>query len=684
MNELPVRSIKCPETSELEFLVREWLVTNGLGGYASGTISGVGTRRYHGLLISALPSPFGRVVMLNSLSEQIFFPDGKDIRLDGQEREDAMLQLEGCRFLQEFRMEMGLPVWKYDLNGAILEKRIFMPYKQNTIHIAYRYLAGNHLLQMELRPAMNFRRHDDSVEQVLSRAHILTLMDTHIEVAAGRELPRLKLLLSGKSTDFKYDVKRISGVIFRREAMRGYESRGELWSPGYFRFDLAPGDLVTLIASTEDWSIVRALDPKFASVAERERRMRFLSLAAPKIRTAETLELALAADQFIIAPAERVEDTACAKALGDEACTVIAGYHWFTDWGRDTMISLEGLALITGRWREAGWILRTFARYIREGLIPNMFPEGEREGVYHTADATLWYFHAIDRFLEYTKDRSTLRFILPDLAKIMDFHMKGTRFGIGMDPEDGLLKQGDHHHPLTWMDAKAGGWIVTPRRGKAVEINALWYNALKLMETWVAEEVGREGALLYAEAASQAKKSFNEKFWYEKGGYLFDVVEGENGNDLSFRPNQVFAVALRYPVLDPVYWKPVVDAVEERLLTPFGLRSLAPGFPDYKSRYYGDRRSRDAAYHQGSVWAWLIGPFIDAWLKVHPGDLQGARRFLGGFRSHLDYACVGCISEIFDGKEPFEPHGCISQAWSIAEVLRTLVLTEESGASAPR
>jgi predicted glycogen debranching enzyme len=669
-----VRSLPCPESFELDYLVREWLVTNGLGGYASGTLSGVNTRRYHGLLISSLPSPSGRVVMLNNLGEQVVFPDGKMIQLSGEEREDAMLQLEGSRCLKEFRLEAGLPVWLYDLDGSLLEKRVFMPYKQNTVHIIYHLISGDHPLQLDLRPAVHFRNHEAPVDSELPANYSLILEDKHIEISAGPDLPKLKMLLIGKEADFKYDVATIRKVIYRREAMRGYNSRGDLWSPGFFRFTILKGEKVTLVASSEDWIAVRALSPHFAAIAERERRIRLLSLAS-KVRDREGMELVLAADQFIITPSERVEDTICAKALGDEACTVIAGYHWFTDWGRDTMISLEGLTLITGRWREAGWILRTFARYIREGLIPNMFPEGQREGVYHTADATLWYFHAIDRYLEYTRDRSTLRFLLPDLIRIMDMHMRGTRFGIGIDPEDCLLRQGDVRHPLTWMDAHVGDWVVTPRRGKAVEINALWYNALKLMETWVSEELDHEKAQEYRNCAEKVQQSFNNRFWYEKGRYLFDVVDGENGDDVSCRPNQVFSISLRYPVLDRTYWNPVLDTVHKHLLTPFGLRSLAPGFPDYKSRYYGDRRSRDAAYHQGTVWAWLIGPFVDAWLKVHPGDIEGARQFLHGFYPHLDHACIGTYSEVFDGKEPFEPHGCVAQAWSIAELLRSWVKT---------
>jgi predicted glycogen debranching enzyme len=350
--------------------------------------------------------------------------------------------------------------------------------------------------------------------------------------------------------------------------------------------------------------------------------------------------------------------------------SVIAGYHWFTDWGRDTMISLEGLTLSTGRHAEAGWILRTFAYYIRDGLIPNMFPEGTKEGLYHTADATLWFFHAIQRYLVATNDRATLRQLMPKLKSIFEHHMKGTRFGIGVDPSDGLLRQGEEGYQLTWMDAKVDGWVVTPRRGKPVEINALWYNALRLLEGWLREEAGDADARSLAERAEQGRRSFNARFWYQQGGYLYDVVDGEGGDDPACRPNQLLALSLGHPVLEPKRWEPVLRVVTERLLTPVGLRSLAPGHPDYKPRYYGDIRSRDAAYHQGTVWAWLIGPFLDAWLKVHPEDRPGARRFLEGFTDHLHDSCIGSVSEVFDAEEPFTPRGCIAQAWSVAEVLR--------------
>jgi predicted glycogen debranching enzyme len=354
---------------------------------------------------------------------------------------------------------------------------------------------------------------------------------------------------------------------------------------------------------------------------------------------------------------------------------VIAGYHWFTDWGRDTMISLEGLTLCTGRQREAGYILRTFGHYVRDGLIPNMFPEGTREGLYHTADATLWFFHAIHRYLLATDDRATLRQLMPKLKSIFEHHMKGTRFGIRVDHGDGLLRQGAEGYQLTWMDAKVDDWVVTPRRGKAVEINALWYNALALFAEWLREE-GDSMAPQVDEAAARARESFNTRFWYEAGGYLYDIIDGEHGEDPACRPNQIFAISLDNPVLDQGRWQPVFDVVRERLVTPVGLRTLAPGHRDYKPQYYGDLRARDAAYHQGTVWAWLVGPYVDAYLRVRPGDFGGARECLAGFEHHLGDAGIGTISEIFDADEPYTSRGCVAQAWSVAEVLRAWLKTE--------
>jgi predicted glycogen debranching enzyme len=320
--------------------------------------------------------------------------------------------------------------------------------------------------------------------------------------------------------------------------------------------------------------------------------------------------------------------------------------------------------------------LRTFAHYIRDGLIPNMFPEGEDAGVYHTADATLWFFHALHRYLQVTDDRETLHVILPKLLEVFEAHQKGTRFGIRVDPEDGLLHQGEEGYQLTWMDAKVGGWVVTPRRGKAVEINALWYNACRLLAGWLKSAGDGARAKEVSRVADRCYQSFNDRFWYEEGSYLYDVIDGESGDDTANRPNQVFAISLDHPVLERDYWKPVINAVQAHLLTPVGLRSLAPKHTDYKSQYFGDLRTRDAAYHQGTVWGWLIGPFIEAWLKVHPNEKRTARTFLAGFDDHLSEACIGQISEIFDADAPHTPRGCVAQAWSVAEVLRCWLLTE--------
>jgi predicted glycogen debranching enzyme len=314
---------------------------------------------------------------------------------------------------------------------------------------------------------------------------------------------------------------------------------------------------------------------------------------------------------------------------------------------------------------------------VKDGLIPNMFLEGKGEGLYNTADATLWFFHAAKRYIDVSGDRDTLRHILPKLIDVVEHHLRGTDYGIGVDPVDGLLRQGAEGYQLTWMDAKVEGWVVTPRRGKAVEINGLWYNALCLLEGWLRAEQGEAAADQYARHAKRAKQSFNQRFWFAGGNYLYDVVDGENGDSDACRPNQLLAFSLKHAVLEPERWKPVLETVCDRLLTPVGLRSLDRDNPDYKPKYFGDLRARDAAYHQGTVWAWLIGPFIDAWLRVHPDDRAGARKFLQGFVPHLNAGCVGSINEIFDAEPPFTPRGCIAQAWSVAETLRCWVKTAE-------
>ena len=653
-----------------EILRREWLITNGLGGYGSGTISGMVSRRYHGLLIAALPAPHGRVVMLNHLAEHLHLRAGTSLLIGGEEPSNAGENNGQRHYVREFRLECGVPIWVFEAGGFVIEKSLMLVHGQNTLQVTYRLLSNQDYACVELRPSVNFRPHEHDVGEPLEDNYSLLISSRRYELRSPTLPHPLRLYVHDEKASFTHHGGHIREIGYQTEAERGYHSRGQLWSPGAFKIELRPNRPVTLVASTEDWVSILALDPQSAFEADRARRERLISMAAPSVQEGPAAELVLAADQFIITPAGRVEDAARAKAAGNEVRTVIAGYHWFTDWGRDTMISLEGLTLTTGRHHEAAWILRTFAHYVRDGLIPNLFPEGEREGLYHTADASLWFFHAMDRYLETTGDRNTLQMVLPKLIEIAEHHLRGTRFGIAMDPADGLLRQGEEGYQLTWMDAKVDNWVVTPRRGKAVEINALWHNALCLLANWLREERGEEAAKPFAAQAQRTRESFNKRFWSDERGCLLDVVDGEHGDDPAVRPNQIFSIMLRHPVLNESRWGAVLEKVRSELLTPVGLRSLAPGHPDYKSRYFGDLRARDAAYHQGTVWGWLIGPFIDAWLKVHPEDRDGARRFLDGYVAHLDHACVGSLSEVFDAEDPYTPRACIAQAWSVAEVLR--------------
>ncbi|MCA1659001.1 MAG: amylo-alpha-1,6-glucosidase [Verrucomicrobiaceae bacterium] len=667
-------------SSRQDLLSREWIVTNGLGGYASGTVSGAITRKYHGLLVAALPAPLGRMVMWSHISESLRFGENDVVSLGAEERSGGQLNLGVADYLREFRLEDGLPVWIYQVRDVTVEKRILLPHLQNTVHVSYRFSGSGKLPHLELRPAFLFRHHEMPVNEPTTAPYKLTVAEGRYEIAGVSDvLPPFRMRLHGCDSTFRVAPDWIHQVVYRTEQERGYASEGDLWRPGVFEIALGDNCTATMVGSTESWDIADLLTAEGVLRAERERRKRLLTQASAVAREGFPAELVFAADQFVIKPAGRLQDTARAQAAGDEVRTVIAGYHWFTDWGRDTMISLEGLALTTGRWVEAGYILRTFGHYVRDGLIPNMFPDGKNEGLYHTADATLWFFHALGRYLQHTRDEITLTLLLPTLVQIAEAHLRGTKFNIHVDPADGLLTQGAVGYQLTWMDAKMGDWVVTPRRGKAVELNALWYNALKLLADWL-RQTGNDGdAQHYETCAEQTRASFNARFWFEEGGHLYDVVDcnaAPGANDNSCRPNQIFAISVDHPVLDETRWRSVVDVVERELVTPVGLRSLAPNHPDYRPIYSGDLRSRDGAYHQGTVWSWLIGPFVDAWLKVHDDDRAGARKFLEGFPQHLDEAGIGTISEVFHASAPHLAGGCIAQAWSVAEVLRCWVKTE--------
>ena len=576
----------------------EWLVPNGLGGYASGTIGGQPTRRFHGSLIAALPPPRGRILSVGPLAD--------------------------CEDLREFALEDGLPVWKYEK----VEKRLSMPQGRNLTIVTYKASQSTRLV---IGFSFQIRPHEGRVDAP-PREYPVVIDGLTCEVDHGSSLP---VLLTASKGAFK-EANLVKTVSYSIEKDRGYDFEGPLVTPCELHLELAAGEEATLILSAEAFD--PALNAKALHDAEVARR-RALCSGSEGLKA----ELMLAADAFVVRK----------LSAGAEDRTVIAGYHWFTDWGRDTMISLEGLCLATGRHETAARILRTFASYERDGLIPNLFPEGESQGLYHTADATLWFFHALDRYTKVTHDESLVRELLPKLTSIIDHHLNGTHFGIGVDPADGLLRQGAEGYQLTWMDAKVGDYVVTPRRGKAVEINALFYNALKLHESWS----GTRSA-----AADRLRASFNQRFFDAKLGYLKDVLDPDDG---ALRPNQIFSISLPNPVLDESRWKPVLQAVRKELLTPVGLRSLGPREPAYQPCYRGDLPSRDAAYHQGTVWAWLIGPFVDAWRKTFPHE-----DFLRGFDAQLQTFGAGTLAEIFDAEPPHAPRGCIAQAWSVAELLR--------------
>jgi len=656
-------------------ITREWLVTNGLGGYASGTLLGIPSRRYHGFFVPNLPAPRGRTMIVPRLDEEVAIGSRK-VRLCGAQFSDGKIDGESPLYLKEFRQEWQTPTWLFEIDGHLIEKRVCMPYLQNTVYVDYRLIRGGPI-RLNLRPFVTFRGHDGPLGCPPDWPFTLTMTHGRYEVRPFEEAVPLKLALRPQRGTFVAEEAVSREVLYQVERHRGHDHLEDLFSPGYFTVEISEGESIAMVASTEAWELLDLAAPAIFE-AEQKRLRKLLALAPKVAQNSVAAQLVLAADQFIILPGSRLGEDILARASGDEARTMIAGYHWFTDWGRDTMISLEGLTLATGRHREAGAILRTFGHYVNEGLLPNHFPEGQRTALYNTVDATFWYFHAVDRYYQATRDRETLKALYPVFKSIIVHHVKGTVFNIGVDPADGLIREGAEGVALTWMDAKVDGWVVTPRRGKPVEIQALWYNALRLAAAW-GDELGDPSAE-FMEMASRAYDSFNARFWFEPGGYLFDLIDGEEGDDTSLRPNQIFAFSLRFPILQERYWRPVLDVVSERLLTPVGLRSLDPRHKDYKPRYDGDLRARDAAYHQGTVWAWLIGHYFDAWQRVH-GDADKGLSLLRGFESHLRDAGVGTLSEIFDAEPPYTARGCIAQAWSVAEVLRVLLKAGSFGAA---
>lgn len=664
----PILKIPLEGLSIEELMSKEWLVTNGLGGYASGTILGLNTRRFHGLFVPNLSAPRGRTMMLPCLAESIRIQN-KNISLTALEFNEAKMETPGVHYLKEFHLEWQTPVWIFEIEGRILEKKIFMPYGYNTAFIFYRLIKGEPL-QLNLRPYCSCRTHDSHLGYPQEWPFTVMFHGDRYEIMAFDGAPVMRLTLKPFKGMFVAEQHALKNIFYRTEFKRGLDALEDLSSPGFFSVELKENEPTCFIATTEAWD---SLEEAPAEIFQREinRRKNLLShLSEPSKDHFLITQLTLAADQFIILPGSRNEKNVLLDSSMDCVRTVIAGYHWFTDWGRDTMISLEGLTLCTGRASEAKAILKTFGHYVKNGLLPNHFPEGHREAIYNTVDATFWYFHAIDRYYQYTHDKEILESLYPTLQSIIEHHVRGTDFGIHMDPADGLIEAAAEGFQLTWMDAKVDEWVVTPRRGKPVEIQGLWFNALKLMEAW--SKLLNKPEDLYSRLAQRAYESFHSRFWYEEGGYLYDVIDSDKGHDASLRPNQILTISLRYPILDKKLWKPVVDTLEKKLLTPFGLRTLESSHKDYHGRYEGSRWERDAAYHQGLVWTWLIGPFVDAWQKVY-SDPEKAKQFLKPFEDHLKEAGVGTVSEIFDADPPYCPRACIAQAWSVAEVLRCFI-----------
>ncbi len=637
---------------------REWLVTNGIGGYASGTVAGSQTRRYHGMLVAALQPPVGRMQLVSAIDEIVHYA-GADFSLATHRWASGTVEPQGFLLLEDFHLEGSTPVWTYALADALLEKRIWMRQGENTTCIQYTLVRGSSALEMELKALVNYRDFHSLTHAGEWRMNIAPV-EHGVKVMAFEGAIPFYLKSSASTCEPRHDW--YLGCYFAEETERGLDDREDRLFAALFRAKLEAGSSFTLVASTE---AAASLD---GETARAERANHDVKLFQEWQAKNETLaeeapswlwQLILAADQFIVK-----------RSLPEEpdGRSIIAGYHWFGDWGRDTMIALPGLTLATGRAGVARQILLAFSRYVDGGMLPNNFPDAGGKPEYNTVDAALWYFESIRQYFEATQDAVTLQKLFPVLAAMIDAHIAGARYNIHVDTADGLLYAGGPGVQLTWMDAKIGDWVVTPRTGKPVEINALWINALETMAGF-ARLLAKPGEA-YEKLAAKAKKSF-QKFWNEERNCCFDVLDSPGiGNDASLRPNQIFAVSLPVSPLTPEQQKAVVDICARRLLTSYGLRSLAPGETGYTGHYGGSPRDRDAAYHQGTVWGWLLGPFALAHYRVHH-DREAALRFLEPLGRQIYASGLGTLSEIFDGDAPFTPRGCIAQAWTVAEVLRS-------------
>jgi predicted glycogen debranching enzyme len=645
----------CGDLSQAE--TREWLVTNGIGGYACGTVAGLLTRRYHGLLVAALEPPLGRSLLLTKLDEVALY-DAQSYDLHTDRWADGVVSPKGYHQIEQFALEGTIPTWRFACGDALLEKRIWMQQGANTTYVQYKLVRGSQPLTLTIKALVNYRDYH-GITQNNNWTMGIEAIDRGLCITAFPGAQPLYLLSDRASITPAHQWHENYQLAI--EKYRGLSDREHHLHAATFSITLNPGESVTLVASTEaepNLYGTRGLELR----QTHEQHLLTLWQNHNQIDAPDWIkQLVLAADQFIV---DRPSPN------DPKGKTIIAGYPWFSDWGRDTMISLPGLTIATGRPEIARSILYTFAQYVDRGMLPNRFPDAGDVPEYNSVDATLWYFEALRNYYNATGDEALLRELFPVLAEIIEWHCRGTRYNIHLDA-DGLLYAGETGVQLTWMDAKIGDWVVTPRIGKPIEINALWYSALRTMVQF-AQQIGKPHQE-YQLLADRTLTSFS-RFWNPETGYCYDLLDGPEGNDPTLRPNQIFAVSLA-PLLTAAQQQGVVDACGRSLLTSYGLRSLAPSHPKYRGKYGGDPLQRDGAYHQGTTWGWLLGPFVMAHLQVYKNPAQ-ARQFLRPIGDHLLAHGLGTCSEIFDGDAPMVPRGCIAQAWSVAEVLRAWVATQ--------
>jgi predicted glycogen debranching enzyme len=640
----------------------EWLETNGLGGWSSSSIIGAHTRRYHGLLIAAIVPPAERMALLSKLDETIITGD-KRIELGANLYAGNTIHPNGHHYLNSFTKDL-FPEWVYEAEDIQLRKKIVMLHDENTVVIIYDVIKAATPFVMELLPLMAARGYH-SLQQEGPQMHWDADFSNDTFHNQPDGIHNVYINIPGSS--YQHTPRWFNNFQYSVEQYRGLDFTEDLFNHGIFSVELKKGDSLGIIISTEN---PEGRNAQELLQKEKERREALLK-EQPKDETVQ--QLVLAADQFIVKRDIRESESKASPLRGGlEGATIIAGYHWFTDWGRDTMISLPGLCLSTGRFQDAKKILSAFAQSVSMGMLPNRFQDNGEAPEYNNVDGTLWYFIAIYKYLQATGDKDfVLNEILPVLKEIIDWHYKGTRYNIHVT-EDGLLYSGEEGQQLTWMDARIGTWVVTPRMGKPVEIQALWYNAICIYSELLKMNKEKDTAKEFANKAEQIKQSFNQLFWFEQGNYLYDNIDEKNNPITEIRPNQLFAISLPFALIDDDRKeKAILKTVEENLVTPVGLRSLPASDAHYIGVYGGDQWHRDSSYHEGTVWSWLLGAYVDALIKVK-SEKSKVKTVIDNFTYHLNEGCIGSVSEIFDANAPHHPRGCIAQAWGVAEILRVM------------